>query len=206
MRYEQIWDAVDKLAKSQGMSPSGLAKSAGLDATTFNKSKRIRPDGKKRWPSLDSLNKVMEVCNITFEQFYNLFGKDDKLDTSNYIPFCKSSVLGKQQITNKDIDMSKWNRTVYPDIRDSLYAIEVDSTNWLPIYKSGATLIMARNSDIRRGDRVVIYCRNETILIKEFVHRTPSNLVIRDINSAQEEYDLPIAEMQLIHRILWASQ
>lgn len=52
MKYEQVWDAVDKLARAHGLSPSGLAKKAGLDATTFNKSKRIRPDGKKdglRW-------------------------------------------------------------------------------------------------------------------------------------------------------------
>lgn len=48
MKYEQVWDAVDKLARAHGLSPSGLAKKAGLDATTFNKSKRIRPDGKKK--------------------------------------------------------------------------------------------------------------------------------------------------------------
>ena len=39
MKYEQVWDAVDKLARAHGLSPSGLAKKAGLDATTFNKSK-----------------------------------------------------------------------------------------------------------------------------------------------------------------------
>lgn len=52
MKYEQVWEAVDKLANINGLSPSGLAKKAGLDATTFNKSKRTRPDGKKggrRW-------------------------------------------------------------------------------------------------------------------------------------------------------------
>ena len=45
MKYENVWDAVDKLAKKHGLSPSGLAKLAGLDATTFNKSKRLRDDG-----------------------------------------------------------------------------------------------------------------------------------------------------------------
>ena len=78
MKYETIWNSVDKLARSKGLSPSGLAKLAGLDATTFNKSKRIRPDGKKRWPSLDSVNKLLEVCNISFEQFYNL-GCDEEV-------------------------------------------------------------------------------------------------------------------------------
>ena len=66
MKYENVWDAVDKLAQKHGLSPSGLAKLAGLDATTFNKSKRIRPDGKKRWPSLDSINRLLEIFNISF--------------------------------------------------------------------------------------------------------------------------------------------
>ena len=78
MKYEQVWEAVDKLAKINGLSPSGLAKKAGLDATTFNKSKRTRPDGKKRWPSLDSLNKIIEVCNISFDEFFALAGNENE--------------------------------------------------------------------------------------------------------------------------------
>ena len=73
MKYETVWCAVDNLAKSLGLSPSGLAKKSGLDATTFNKSKRKRPDGKNRWPSLDSLNKVLEFCNLSFALWQ--FGK-----------------------------------------------------------------------------------------------------------------------------------
>lgn len=85
MKYEQVWEAVDKLAKINGLSPSGLAKKAGLDATTFNKSKRTRPDGKKRWPSLDSLNKIIEVCNISFDEF--LLWPATKTKTKSFTPF-----------------------------------------------------------------------------------------------------------------------
>ena len=64
MQYEQIWDAIDKLAKQNGLSLSGLAKKSGLDPTIFNKSKRLRHDGKKRWPSLESLNKILTVYSV----------------------------------------------------------------------------------------------------------------------------------------------
>lgn len=48
MKYEQVWEAVDKLAKINELSPSGLAKKAGLDATTFNKKQTHPPRRKKK--------------------------------------------------------------------------------------------------------------------------------------------------------------
>ena len=46
LTHAQIWTALDRLAARAGLSASGLAKKAGLDPTTFNKSKRITPDGR----------------------------------------------------------------------------------------------------------------------------------------------------------------
>ena len=43
LTHNQIWTAIDRLAARAKLTPSGLAKKAGLDPTTFNKSKRITP-------------------------------------------------------------------------------------------------------------------------------------------------------------------
>ena len=51
LSHAQVWGAIDALAQKYGMTPSGLARKAGLDATTFNKSKRASSDGRLRWPS-----------------------------------------------------------------------------------------------------------------------------------------------------------
>jgi len=51
LTHNQIWTAIDRLAARAKLSPSGLAKKAGLDPTTFNKSKRVTPEGRQRWPS-----------------------------------------------------------------------------------------------------------------------------------------------------------
>ena len=59
MKHEDIWRALDTLAAEHGMSTSGLARRAGLDPTTFNPSKRRMPDGRARWPSTESLAKVL---------------------------------------------------------------------------------------------------------------------------------------------------
>ena len=70
--HAQIWQGIDRLAAAHGYSASGLAKRSGLDPTSFNKSKRISPDGKPRWPSTESLAKVLAVTEATMSDFIAL--------------------------------------------------------------------------------------------------------------------------------------
>ncbi len=204
MKYENVWNAVDNLAKKHGLSPSGLAKLAGLDATTFNKSKRIRPDGKKRWPSLDSINRLLEIFNISFEQFYALSNSDEEKENGS-IPYIKLSCL-PNQLVDKKIDMRNWNKVLFPDFKDALYAVEIDSSSYAPLLRYGTILIMAENSDIRNGDRAVIFLNDGHILIKEFIRRTASKLVVCNINTPEIEENVAINDVALINRIVWISQ
>lgn len=70
--HEQIWQGLDRLAKVRGFSASGLAKKAGLDPTSFNKSKRFSPDGKPRWPSTESISKVLHATDSTMSDLFSL--------------------------------------------------------------------------------------------------------------------------------------
>lgn len=206
MKYENVWNAVDNLAKKHGLSPSGLAKLAGLDATTFNKSKRIRPDGKKRWPSLDSINKLLEIFNLSFEQFYAL-STDLEENEIGSIPFIKLSQCKPSLTEDKaQINTSHWHKISFPDFKESLFAIEIDSDNFAPIYKNSTLLIAAHNSEIRQGDRAIIFFNDENITLKEFVRRTPSKLIVTNINPPFQEEQIAIADITLINRIVWASQ
>ncbi|MDR1476627.1 MAG: hypothetical protein LBI17_00685 [Rickettsiales bacterium] len=67
--HMKIWRTIDKIAYINGISVSALAKRAGLDATAFNKSKRFYPSGKFRWPSTESICKVLRASNMNWEQF-----------------------------------------------------------------------------------------------------------------------------------------
>ncbi len=69
MKHEDVWRAIDTLAAENGLSASGLAKRSGLDATTFNPSKRRMPDGRARWPSTESVAKVLDVTGASLESF-----------------------------------------------------------------------------------------------------------------------------------------
>src|SRR3978361_1055818 len=74
LTHTQIWRAIDALAARHGMSPSGLAKLAGLDPTTFNKSKRGTANGKLRWPSPERHAKVLSRTGASLEDFVALVG------------------------------------------------------------------------------------------------------------------------------------
>ena len=74
LSHERIWSAIDALAARHGLSPSGLARRAGLDPTTFNKSKRNAADGRPRWPSTESLSKILDATNTGLDAFTALVG------------------------------------------------------------------------------------------------------------------------------------
>src|SRR6266403_1693926 len=78
LTHGQIWTALDRLAERSGLSPSGLAKRAGLDPTTFNKSKRITPHGRERWPSTESVAKALAATNSSIDTFVQLIGDGER--------------------------------------------------------------------------------------------------------------------------------
>jgi len=67
--HKDIWQAIDALARIHGLSTSALAKRAGLDATSFNKSKRVTASGRPRWPSSESLSKVLACTSTSLDEF-----------------------------------------------------------------------------------------------------------------------------------------
>jgi phage repressor protein C with HTH and peptisase S24 domain len=70
LSHERIWSALDALAERHGLTASGLARRAGLDPTAFNKSKRCGADGRDRWPSTESLAKVLDATGSTLDDFH----------------------------------------------------------------------------------------------------------------------------------------
>jgi len=75
LSYHEIWEGLENLAKAKGISLSAMAQKAGLDPTSFNKSKRIGADGRKRWPSTESMNKVLKAMDITVFEFMEYAGQ-----------------------------------------------------------------------------------------------------------------------------------
>lgn len=78
MTHEEIWHAIERFADDRKMSCSGLAKLSGLDATTFNRSKRFSKQGQERWPNVHSIAKILSATGANIGDFvkYVPEGKD----------------------------------------------------------------------------------------------------------------------------------
>ncbi|MBQ2845030.1 MAG: helix-turn-helix transcriptional regulator [Alphaproteobacteria bacterium] len=84
MKHKIIWNAIERLAKDNNLSCSGLAKLSGLDATTFNKSKWYFPDGSPRWPSCSTISKIIAATNTSVEHFAEICAQEkQKLTAEN---------------------------------------------------------------------------------------------------------------------------
>ncbi len=70
MTHAQVWQAIEMFAHERGFTCSGLARRSGLNATTFNKSKRFSSNGRPRWVSLESIAKIIHFANISATDFF----------------------------------------------------------------------------------------------------------------------------------------
>ncbi|MEX0590930.1 MAG: helix-turn-helix transcriptional regulator, partial [Xanthobacteraceae bacterium] len=86
LSHPQVWNAIDRLAARYGFSASGLAKKAGLDPTSFNKSKRVTPEGRPRWPSTESIAKILSATGASVEEFMSLLSKKARRAAPRPVP------------------------------------------------------------------------------------------------------------------------
>lgn len=209
LKHSDIWRALDRLAAQNGLSASGLARKAGLDPTTFNKSKRITGEGKLRWPSTESLAKVLEATASSFGEFVGLIGDSQAAGAVQRVP-----VIGYAQAGNAGYfddagypAGSGWDELLFPSLGDPhAYALEVSGDSMEPVYRDGDTIIVSPSASVRRGDRVVVRTKGGEVLAKQLARETATRIELFSINRAHPDRVLQRIEIAWVARIIWASQ
>jgi phage repressor protein C with HTH and peptisase S24 domain len=207
LTHAQIWAALDRLAVRGGLSASGLARRAGLDPTTFNKSKRVTADGRERWPSTESLAKALAATNSTIESFVQLIG--DPARNAQSVPligFALASAGGC--FDEQGFAAGKgWDELALPAVNDEhAFALEFSGDAMKPVYRDGDVIVVSPATPIRRGDRVVVKTRGGEVMVRELKRRTAKALELGSLNPAQTDRTLAAADVEWIARIVWASQ
>ncbi len=208
LTHAQIWSAIDGLAKRSGLSPSGLAKRAGLDPTTFNKSKRITPDGRARWPSTESVAKSLAATGATLDQFVALISESahPSAEAVPLIGFAEAGVGGYFDDGGFP-DGKGWDEIPFPAVDDEhVYALEISGESMHPTYRDGTVIIVSPAAPIRRGDRVVVKTRDGEVLAKELKRKTTKSLELKSLNPEHPDRTLASEEVVWVARIVWASQ
>jgi phage repressor protein C with HTH and peptisase S24 domain len=207
LTHGQVWTALDRLAERAGFSPSGLAKRAGLDPTTFNKSKRITADGRERWPSTESVSKALAATNSSIDTFVQLIG--DGARGSQSVPLLGFAQAGAGgYFDDSGFPAGKgWDEVALPSAGDEhAYALEISGDSMKPAYRDGDIIVVSPGTPIRRGDRVVVKTTGGEVMVKELKRRTAKMLELQSINPAHVDRTLDADQVEWIARIVWASQ
>ncbi|MBT3559275.1 MAG: helix-turn-helix transcriptional regulator [Rhodospirillales bacterium] len=209
LKHSDVWSAIDRLAHEYGLSASGLAKKAGLDPTTFNKSKRITREGKLRWPSTESISKVLTATGATLGEFVTFIGTADSGGVYRHIPligFAQAGADGFFDDAGYPVGGS-WDEVPFPDVGDPhAFALEISGNSMEPVFRDGDTVIVSPDSSIRRGDRVVVKTTDGEILAKQLRRQTARKVELQSINNEHDDRVIGAESLEWIARIVWASQ
>ncbi len=209
LKHADVWRAIDRTAAKHGMSASGLARRSGLDPTTFNKSKRITKEGKQRWPSTESVSKILAATGDSLAEFVAQMGEDNASVLAQRVP-----VIGYAQAGDKGYfddagypTGSGWDEVLFPQIGDlHAFALEISGASMEPIYRDGDTIVISPAAGIRRGDRVVVKTKDGEVMAKELSRQSARRIELTSLNKDHSDRSFDVEEIEWMARIVWASQ
>ena len=208
LMHAQVWSAIDRRAARAGLSASGLARRAGLDPTTFNKSKRITPAGRARWPSTESIAKALAATGTTMETFVALTQNGDSAPPRGLplLGFAEAGAGGYFDDGGFPAGTG-WDEIAFPAVNDEhAYALAVSGQSMEPAYRNGDIIIVSPAAPVRRGDRVVVKTRSGEVMAKELKRQSAKSIELKSLNAAHPDRTLAATDVLWMARILWASQ
>jgi phage repressor protein C with HTH and peptisase S24 domain len=209
LTHAQVWSAIDRLAARAGLSASGLARRAGLDPTTFNKSKRITAAGRARWPSTESIAKALAATGTTMDVFVTLLQGTGGGSPARGVPllgFAEAGAGGYFDDGGFPAGVG-WDEIAFPAVNDDhAYALKISGHSMEPAYRHGDVIIVSPAALVRRGDRVVVKTRAGEVMAKELKRSAAKAIELKSLNTQHPDRTLSPADVLWIARIVWSSQ
>jgi len=209
LKHADVWKAIDRLAREYGYSASGLARRSGLDPTTFNKSKRVTREGKLRWPSTESVSKVLTATGASLSEFVSYVTDSEGAGVYRNIPligFAEAGAAGYFDDAGYPAG-GGWDEIPFPGLGDPhAYALEISGDSMQPVYRDGDTVIVSPQANIRRGDRVVVKTRGGEVMAKLLLRQSARKIELQSLNRQHEDRSLNVDDVEFMGRIVWASQ
>lgn len=210
--HAEVWRGIDRLAKHNGLTASGLARRAGLDPTTFNPSKRVTKQSKPRWPSTESLAKILDATGTPFENFVTMMA--DRPPGEVATPSKRLRCLSFDQVGREGLfDAAgfpvgaQWDEVDFPNLEDRhAYGLEVRGESMRPTYRDGDLLVISPNANVRRHDRIILRQRAGSVLAGVLLRRTAQRVELAPFGEDREAKVFPLRDVAWLARIIWASQ
>ncbi|UES36951.1 S24 family peptidase [Roseibium aggregatum] len=209
LSHEKVWAAIDALASQNGLSPSGLARRAGLDPTAFNPSKRVAGDGRPRWPSTESLAKVLaatgEALNTFAARVETPGGPTDAAPA--LVPLAGFDAASDRNAFDSAGRPAgaTWQSLTFPQI-DAAFALQVSTEDFHPLYRNGDIVVVAPGAPLRTGDRLAIKLNSGRLSLYTLQETGDEDLAVCTIGDNSQSVRFQHSAIEWTARIIWASQ
>lgn len=202
--HDALWDAIDRLAASRGLSVSALARAAGLDPTALNRSKRVTAGGRPRWPSTASLSRLLEAAGVEAAEFFAAAGAGQPTG----LPLLGYAEAGRDgYFDDAGYPLGDgWERVAAPAAGPGCYALRISGDSMAPVWRAGDLVILDPGQRARPGDRVVVRTRAGEVMGKELAAAPPGRIRLKSLNPAHDDRDFAQAEIEWMARVIWVSQ
>ena len=217
MKHEDVWRAIDTLAAENGLSASGLAKRSGLDADDLQSVEaahagrtgalaKHRERGKGAGRNRRHRSKASPRWSPARERWPAAAAARTMSRRVPLIGLAQAGGEGYFDDGGYPVGGS-WDEVSLPEIADpNAYALEISGESMEPVYRDGDLVIVSPSAPIRRGDRVVVRTADGEVMAKQLARRSARRVELKSLNPEHPDYSFDLAEVNWIHRIIWASQ
>jgi phage repressor protein C with HTH and peptisase S24 domain len=206
LKHADIWRAIDRLAERHGLSPSGMARKAGLSPTLFNPSKR-QTGKRKRWPSTESIALILQATGTELDEFVAL--ADIGAAPRAKLPLLGLAEAGQAGLFDEAGSPvgKEWDEMNPPGTGDpNAFVLEVSGKNLEPAYRDGDKILLSPAEKPRRGDRVVVRTKDGEVMAKKLGREGAQKIELAALNAGDPPVTLLRREIGWMYRIVWASQ
>lgn len=215
LTHDWIWAAIDTLARRSGLTPSGLARLAGLDPTAFNPSKRMTAEGRPRWPSTESIAKVLAATGTPLNAFAMIeTGKpvDIPFDAAEMgeiagvriVAEIRGGVVLDWGPPPAPALAANGNVLVTPSWRR--FAMAVSDSSLEPVYSAGNILVVSEAAEPRAGDRVLVKLAEMPVLPRLLLMTSPTHVELASFSDPSQSLCVRRRDLDWMARIILVHQ
>jgi phage repressor protein C with HTH and peptisase S24 domain len=175
----------------------------------------VGADGRARWPSTESIAKVLDALGARMDDFAALvtgataISRSGRGVVNRRIPLIGLAQAGGEGYFDDGGYPvgGSWDEISLPEIGDpNAYALEISGDSMEPVFRDGDVVIVSPAAPVRRGDRVVVRTRRGEVMAKELRRHSAKRIDVASLNPAHPSYSFELPEIAWVHRIVWASQ
>jgi len=172
---EAVWDSIDMLAARKGVPVSVLAKSAGVNPSSINQSRRMKENEEWKRPSLATLERLLEASGTSLTEWACMVSGELAFSVP-YVPLSQAGDINHYRMNGGLVgERGKIDVAGGVPWKDA-FTLLIDTDELIPVYLADTKLIVAPHEPVRRGDNIFLVTKEGEVKIGYMVHQTAASV------------------------------